>query len=301
MNTLEIPKLDRERVLSHVLQHRADGPRPASRTAPLGMGSVCGRAQIAHGDEAHLTVMMVAEGSETLRFGSGDDEVHLTEGMFVLWNSSRPMAFATGESLQMSLQIPEAELLRRLPRVRDFLGRPMGGLHGAGGLFVDHLRSLIRRFGELPPTSREPVLNATLDLLSACLGEQPELPSPRVRQLMLQQVQSHIEKRLADPALCVASLARSFRMSERNIHKLFAGTGTTVSAHIRDRRLAMCRRDLVSSSLRARQVAEIAHHWGFTDPGHFSKAFRTAYGMSPSEWRAHIPAGSTMEASLQAV
>lgn len=286
MNPLEISKLDRESLPGCMRQHRADGPRPTDRTAPLRTGSMRGRAHIAHDDEAHLTVVMAAEGGETLRFGIDDDEVHLTEGMFVLWESSRPMTSATGKHLRpMSLQIPAAELLRRLPRARDFVGRPMGGLHGAGGLFVDHLRSLMRRFGELPAASREPVLNATLDLLSACLSEQPELPSPRVRQLMLQQVRSHIEKRLADPTLSVASLARSFRMSERNVHKLFAGTGTTVSAHIRDRRLAMCRRDLVSSSLSARQVAEIARHWGFTDPGHFSKAFRAAYGMSPSEWR----------------
>lgn len=254
--------------------------------------SMHGCAQIAHEDGTYLTIVMVAEGSETLRFGS-DGEVLLAEGMFMLWNSTRPMALATGARLrQMSLPIPEAELLRRMPRLRDLVGRPMGGRHGAGGLFVDHCRSLMQRFDELPAASREPVLNTTLDLLSVCLREQPELPSPRLRQLTLQQVQSHIRKHLADPELSVASLARSFRMSERNIHKLFAGTGTTTAAYIRDQRLAMCRRDLISRSLMARQVSEIARHWGFADPGHFSKVFRAAYGVSPSEWRAQTQAGA---------
>jgi methylphosphotriester-DNA--protein-cysteine methyltransferase len=26
--------------------------------------------------------------------------------------------------------------------------------------------------------------------------------------------------------------------------------------------------------------------WGFTDPAHFSRAFRAAYGMPPAEYRA---------------
>lgn len=295
----DIPKIACESFPAYMRQHRLGGLRLTDCTAPTRVSGTRGRAQIARDDEAYLTVVMIAEGSETLRIGN--DEVHLTEGMFMLWDSTRPMAFATGEHLrQMSLLIPEAELLRRMPRVRDLVGRPMGGLHGAGGLFMDHFRSLIRRFDEMPAASREPVLHATLDLLSVCLGGQPELPAPRLRQLMHQQVQGHIEKHLADPALGVASLASHFRMSERNIHKLFAGTGTTVSAHIRDRRLAMCRRDLASRSLRARHVSEIAHHWGFTDLSHFSKAFRAAYGTSPSEWRAQARVDAAPEASPHA-
>lgn len=280
----DIPKIDCEQFPAGMRQHRFEGVRLTDCTAPTRVSGTRGRAQIARDDEAYLTVVMVAQGSETLRFG--DDEVHLTAGMFTLWDSTRPMAFATGEHLrQMSLLVPERELLRRMPRVRDLVGRPMGAAGGAGGLFVDHFQALMRRFGELPPASREPVLDATLDLLGVCLGEQPSLPAPRVRRMMLEQVQRHIDKHLADPALGVASLARAFRMSERNLHKLFEGSGSTLSAYIRDQRLAMCRRDLGSRALMSRQIAEIARHWGFTDPGHFSKAFRAAYGMSPSELR----------------
>lgn len=281
----DIPRIDCEHFPAYMRQHRFDGVRLTDCTAPTRVSGTRNRAQIAHDDEAYLTVVMIAEGSETLRFG--DDEVHLTEGMFTLWDSTCPMAFATGEHLrQMSLLVPESELLRRMPRVRDLVGRPMGGMHGAGGLFVDHFQALMRRFGELPTASREPVLDATLDLLGVCLGEQPALPAPRLRQLMLEQVQRHIDKHLADPALGVASLAGAFRMSERNLHKLFEGSGSTLAAYIRDQRLAMCRRDLASRALMSRQIAEIARHWGFTDPGYFSKAFRAAYGMSPSELRA---------------
>jgi AraC-like DNA-binding protein len=241
-----------------------------------------------HDGDSHLTVVMARDGSETLHLRP-DGQVHLAEGMFMLCDDTRSMSLAAGTRLhRMSVPISGAEMLRRMPRMRDLIGRPMRS-HGAGGLFLDHCRSLMLHFAALPAASRELVLDTTLELLRACLHEQPELPSPRLGRFSLQQVQRHIERHLTDPELGVTSLARSFRMSQRNLHKLFAGTGTTVSAYIRERRLAMCRRDLVSRSLMARQVAEIALHWGFTDPGHFSKLFRAAYGVSPSEWRAQAP------------
>jgi AraC-like DNA-binding protein len=33
-------------------------------------------------------------------------------------------------------------------------------------------------------------------------------------------------------------------------------------------------------------VAVVAHRWGFTNPAHFSRVFRAAYGMSPRECQA---------------
>jgi len=284
----DIPKIACERFPAYMHQHRVDGLRLTDCTASARVSGTRTHAQIAHDSDAYLTVVMVAQGSETLRFGD-DRELRLTEGMFTLWDSTRPMAFMTSDNLrQMSLLVPEAQLLRRVPRVRDLAGRPMDGRHGIGGLFTDHFRVLLSRFGELPASNRHTVLETTLDLLALCLGDQPALPAPRLRHLVLEQLKSHIEAHLTDPSLGVAALARRFRMTERNVHKLFEHTGTTVCAHIRARRLAMCRRDLEGATLAARQIGEIAAHWGFADASHFSKVFRAAYGLSPKEIRAQV-------------
>ena len=284
----DIPKIACERFPAYMHQHRVDGLRLTDCTASARVSGTRTHAQIAHDSDAYLTVVMVAQGSETLRFGD-DRELRLTEGMFTLWDSTRPMAFMTSDNLrQMSLLVPEAQLLRRVPRVRDLAGRPIEGRHGIGGMFTDHFRVLLSRLGELPASNRHTVLEATLDLLALCLSDQPALPAPRLRQLVLEQVKSHIEVHLTDPSLGVATLARRFRMTERNMHKLFEHTGTTVGAHIRARRLAMCRRDLEGTTLAARQIGEIAAHWGFADASHFSKVFRAAYGLSPKDVRAQV-------------
>lgn len=287
----DIPKVACERFPAAMHQHRVEGLRLTDCTAPTVVSGTRGRAQIAHDDEAYLILVMIAQGAETLRFGA-DRELCLREGVFTLWDSTQAMAFKTGgEGLrQMSLLVPEAQLLRRMPRVRDLVGRPMDGRQGAGALFIDHFRSLMQRLGELPAASRPGLLDITLDMLTLCLGEQPALPAPRVRRVQLEQLRRHIETRLTDPSLGVASLARAFGMTERNLHKLFEETGTTVSAHIRARRLAMCRRDLESATLAQRQIGEIAGHWGFANASHFGKAFRAAYGLSPTQLRAQAQA-----------
>lgn len=33
-------------------------------------------------------------------------------------------------------------------------------------------------------------------------------------------------------------------------------------------------------------TAAVAHRWGFSNPSHFSRTFRGAYGMSPSDWQS---------------
>lgn len=288
----DIPSIRCERFPAHMRQYRVGALRVTDCSAAAHVSGTRATPQLAQDDAAYLNVVLIAEGAERLRFGPREaDVVDLQAGMFTLWDSTRPMAFETAPQLrQLSLIVPEAQLLRRLPRVRDLIGRPIEGRQGLGGLFFDHVQALLQRLPGLAAPSRPAVLESTLDLLALCLGEQPALPAPRVRQLLLAQVQRQVQARLTDPDLGVASLARHFGLTERNLHKLFEGSGETVCGHIRSRRLAMCRRDLESPLLQARQVTEIAGHWGFGDASQFSKLFRAAFGMSASECRARAQA-----------
>jgi AraC-like DNA-binding protein len=72
----------------------------------------------------------------------------------------------------------------------------------------------------------------------------------------------------------------------RYLHKLFQNDGTTVSQWVRQRRLNVSRQELGRTSNRRLTVAAVARRLGFISPSHFSRVFRDAYGMSPSEWQA---------------
>jgi AraC-like DNA-binding protein len=65
--------------------------------------------------------------------------------------------------------------------------------------------------------------------------------------------------------------------------------GGTVAQQIQRTRLERCRRELVDPRCDTRSVTDISRRWGFPDLATFSRAFRAAYGMSPTDWRSARP------------
>lgn len=93
---------------------------------------------------------------------------------------------------------------------------------------------------------------------------------------------TYIEEHLAE-SLTAEAVARTVGLSVPHFYALFKGImGMPPLAHQRRRRLDRARVLLTSSN---RQVGEIACAVGFCDPYHFSKMFKEAFGISPSEYR----------------
>lgn len=116
-------------------------------------------------------------------------------------------------------------------------------------------------------------------------------------------MQTHVLANLADPGLDIASIAEALRVSPRYVHGAFEGTGWTAKRWIRHRRLVEWRKAIRSEAPVPRTLTEIALDWGFGDPSHFTRSYKSAFGVSPSaERRARnapdtaAPFGAGMEA-----
>jgi AraC-like DNA-binding protein len=95
-----------------------------------------------------------------------------------------------------------------------------------------------------------------------------------------------IRRQLSDSALTPSAVAGQVKMSTRNLARLFARQGTTIDRTIWSERLMAARRDLADPRLRECSITEVALSWAFSDAAHFSRRFSTAFGVSPTAYRA---------------
>lgn len=92
---------------------------------------------------------------------------------------------------------------------------------------------------------------------------------------------SLVEERLSDSSLNVEDLASAMGLSQSQFtRKIKALTNYTPVEIIRNRRLRRAKRELETTE---KTVSEVAFRVGFTSLAYFSKCYKDAYGMTPTE------------------
>lgn len=159
-------------------------------------------------------------------------------------------------------------------------GSPVSSLLSA------HIQSLYRAAKNLSSREALIVTKGTAAFVAGCLGpaiNALDLVRPQMQASRMVAVKRYIDEHLGDPELGAAQIAEAFGLSRPTLYRLFEPMGG-VAAHILRRRLDRSLADLTSSH-RSRRIAEIAHRCGFRSEAAFSRAFRSAFGMTPSDAR----------------
>lgn len=236
------------------------------------------------GDEAYFKLGLQMSG--TARLDQDGRQAELGPGDLAIYDTTRPyrLEFLSNYRI-MVVMFPQS--LLRIPRgrVEQITARSVSGRTGLGALLSPVLAGLEADV-ETGATASAHLSDAVIDLIAACFAgdEYAEPPTARREQLMT-TVFAYIGANLSDPALDVASIAAAHHISASYLQKLFAGQSISVAAFIRERRLERCRRELANPANVLRSAASIAARWGFQDPSHFSRLFRSTFGMTPGECR----------------
>jgi AraC-like DNA-binding protein len=104
-------------------------------------------------------------------------------------------------------------------------------------------------------------------------------------ELLFARVVAYIDAHLSDPELSTERIATAHYVSPRLLRAVFQEHDDSVTARIRRRRLERCRSDLADPLYANLPVRGVASRWALTDPPHFSRLFRSEFGISPAEWR----------------
>lgn len=205
-------------------------------------------------------------------------------------NDARAMPSAGSGSMLM-LHFPKSALPLRPERLGRLLAHRMPGDTGMNAVLVSYLTrlaSVVER-SEVSEPEMERLGGIALDLAAATLAAQIDAEdrlTPETRgQALLHRIEAFIDHNLADPDLTPTTIADHHHISLAYLHKLFQPRELTAAASIRHRRLERCRTDLADPRLNSHPVHTIGARWGFRTPADFSRAFRTAYGQPPGEYR----------------
>lgn len=215
-------------------------------------------------------------------------EAALTPGDFAIYDTTRPYDLYFDDAFRMMVVMfpPEALHLNR-KSIAGLTASRISGRQGLGSLTSALLGAIAKQLHEDTVTDAATVSDALLNLISAVFAERvpPSSPLSPERLALMERVEAFVGARLGDPELTVNQIAAAHNVSVRYLQKLFEERDDTVSAWLRRQRLEKCRSDLVDPRLQTRPVSVVGMHWGFTDASSFSRAFKTAFGYSPSEYR----------------
>ncbi|HZP79386.1 MAG TPA: AraC family transcriptional regulator [Pseudolabrys sp.] len=113
----------------------------------------------------------------------------------------------------------------------------------------------------------------------------------------LQAARAYIENNLEWGDLSPAKTASAIGVSLRQLHLLFEPTGTSFSRYVLARRLERARAELADPD---RNVLQVAMSCGIESSTVFYRAFRRAYGASPTEYRRALREGGSRVGSRPA-
>ena len=253
-------------------------PHPVARTAENISSCVSGCYFIFE-QLGHTPVLFQSEGCGTIEVSQGD---------LIIGDADRP--FVTPESgpyLHRFWLLPKAALDAVLPGAAALLRTPikLGSDDGIGALLSAQLKMLCAQ-ADHPDVDRNAGLTSNLaHLLSIALGAVGEPQWLTVAHERYEQALRCIEREFSDPDLTPQRVAASLGISVRTLHAAFEGSGPSFAEHLAQRRLQASRAALLNPAARHQSLAAIAFACGFNDVSTFHRAFRRAFGVSPSELR----------------
>ncbi|MFC4948663.1 helix-turn-helix domain-containing protein [Pseudonocardia sp. GCM10023141] len=276
--------------------HRREGFAGSVRSTEVGHLKVASVESVAQGfsrtpglvrrdDDAYLQVGLLVKGAAQVV--QDRREAVLRPGDFAVYETGRPFFWGLQGTWELLVFAwPRRSIALDAATSQQLTARALRGNSGLGALVGRLLRDLCATPPDLSNTGSVRLADEVAELVTTVAGEQVRPAEPtRATDALLRRIDAYIVENLADPDLGPAGIAAAHFISPRHLHRLFAHRDNTVAQHVQRMRLDRCRRELLDNA----SITDIAYRWGYPDLATFSRAFRAAYRMSPSEWRASRP------------
>ncbi|MFC0680633.1 helix-turn-helix domain-containing protein [Lysobacter korlensis] len=279
-------RLDPSRLLRYAHDSLMLGPLGINQTT---LGNYVGHrspAQARDSSEPRLVIALDTTGGP-LRVEQEGRHVASSRGSIVPWWSVSAWTVRAGEVQTIrAVSVPLDAIGLPHLLIHDLLATDLGA-SPLGRLFSDHLDNTLR-LPEMSPTVMATLSRVTIELLRALLstaaGDEFSSREPLHRTLGV-RIMLHIQGNVTDPTLSADSIAATFGISRRYLYLLLSRLDVSLAEWVRDERLQRAADALANPADAHVSIAAIAHQSGFLDHSSFSRAFKTKYGSTPTEWR----------------
>lgn len=243
--------------------------------------------RISRSDRDHVLLSVLEEGEA--KIFQGGHEATLLPGDIAIYDTGKPYQFVVNRPfVQTVLRLHRDDLAQRIPNVHDFTARRIAGNRGAGRIASSHIREVYRQLDHISPATARSVQRNLLDVVACALSDPEPASSSSFREhqhLLLQRIMGFVEEKLFDDELSCEGVAHAIGISERYLRKLCSVSGCSLSERILKRRLEEASRRLSNANAVRVPITSVAYDCGFKDAAHFSRAFKTKFGMTPREYR----------------
>lgn len=228
----------------------------------------------------HYRIIVMRDGQ--FRCDAAGRQVTLVPGRFVITDMAQP-EWSESACRSTVLYIPRDTLDQALPKPMRLHG--MSPDNACAQLVSDHLLALLQGLPDAQPEELGSLASATVGLVAASLvptaAIDPATTGVAIDSALLRRARKAIEEGLADSEFSAVQLCGLLRVSRSTLYRLFEPLGG-VAQFIKERRLARVHQILSQATTR-QPIARLAEDHGFKSAAHFSKAFRSQFGYSPSD------------------
>lgn len=238
--------------------------------------------RVARDDMDHLLVQVFLKGG-----GVANSDHRINAGDMLVIDLDQPHQMLNTDFANLTMVLPRDLIGGVSQFLAPLHGQRLGAENPMVRFMSDHLISLWRHVPDMRLDQAGGALQGTIGLMENWLATDKPLTydsAPSVSAAIGKSICRYIDLHLAEP-MTPETLAREFRVSRSQIYRMFAPTGG-VARYILERRLRRCLRMLTQQLFNRLSIGAIGFACGLSSESHFSRSFRSRYGLSPSEARA---------------
>ncbi|ACL62923.1 helix-turn-helix domain-containing protein [Methylobacterium nodulans] len=212
-----------------------------------------------------------------------------TAGSLFLYESARPYHIETSPDFRtIVVMIDRGRLERSLGNLRFYTGRAMCSVDTVARIAGSFWQTLSSQLDGVPDAAANTLIEAGIDVVIPALrsmaGDRAE--GSEACELTVMRATAFIASAFHRESLTVDDIAAAAGVSTRRLQECFKEKGLTPMEQLRKHRLKHAHDRLNDGHCQNLSVLSIMSQSGFSDPAHFSRAFRKEYGISPSAARS---------------